>query len=52
VAVRQPDYVSTVSTRNIEYLSDLMGCMRAEGRFKKVELTFCGLSGSSLSLSQ
>jgi hypothetical protein len=50
--VRQPDYMSAVSTRNVEHISNSMSCMSAEGKFKKVELTFCGFSGPSLSLSQ
>jgi hypothetical protein len=44
--------MSAVSTRNIKHISNPTSCISAEGKFKKVELTFCGFSGSSLSLSQ
>jgi hypothetical protein len=44
--------MSAISTRNVEHISNPTSCMSAEGKFKKVELTFCGFSGPSLSLSQ
>jgi hypothetical protein len=46
--MRQPEYVSATSTRNIEHLSNSMSRVGAEGELKKVEFMFCGFSGQKI----